>query len=57
MRVSAETVYFKKEATWLLSVWLDSKPNFGFHIIKKIKKAKMAIKGLSKTNGLCSGLV
>ena len=60
VRVGGETVCFKKEATRWLGVWLDSNLNFAFHVNERIKKAKAAeaqIKGLSKTFGLCPGLV
>ena len=51
---------FKKDATRWLAVWLDSHLNFAFHFNERMKKAKTAearIKGLSKTYGLCPGLV
>ncbi len=60
MRIGGETVCFKKEATRWLGIWLDSKLNFIFHVNERLKKAKAAeaqIKGLSKTYGLCPGLV
>lgn len=60
LRISGETIYFKKEATRWLGVWLDSNPNFVFHVNERMKKAKAAegqIKGLSKTYGLCPRLV
>ncbi len=43
-----------------MEIWLDSKLNFTFHVIKRLKKAKAAeaqIKGLNKTYDLCPGLV
>lgn len=60
LRVGGETVLFKKDATRWFGVWLDSHLNFAFHFNERMKKAKAAearIKGLSKTYGLCPGLV
>lgn len=60
LRVSGETLLFEKDATRWLGVWLDSRLNFAFHFNERMKKAKAAearIKGLSKTYGLCPGLV
>ena len=60
LRVGGETVLFKKDATQWLGIWLDSHLNFAFHFNERMKKAKAAearIKGLSKTYGLCPGLV
>ena len=60
VRIARKTIYFKKEATQWLRIWLDSKPNLTFHVNKRLKKAKIAeaqIKGLNKTCGLCPGLV
>lgn len=59
VRIGGKTIYFKKENTRWLGVWLDNNLNFAFHVNEKIKKAKTAkaqIKGPSKTDGLCPGL-
>lgn len=60
LRVAGETVLFKKNATQWLGVWPNSHLNFAFHFNERMKKAKAAearIKELSKTYGLCPGLV
>lgn len=60
LRVDIKTILFKKEPTQWLRVWLDSRLNFSFHINERMKKAKTTkaqIKVLSKTYGLCLGLV
>lgn len=60
MKVGEQTVLFNKKATQCLGVWLDSRLNFAFHFNERMKQAKAAefrIKGLSKTYGLCPGLV
>ena len=60
LRIGREIVHFKKEATRWLGVWLNSQLNFPFHVNERMKKAKaveVQIKGLSKSYGLCPGLV
>ena len=60
LKVGGQTVLFNKEATRWLGIWLDTHLNFAFHVNERMKKAKAAefnIKGLSKTYGLCPGLV
>ena len=60
LRISEETVLFKRDAVRWFGVWLDSHLNFAFHVNERMKKAKAAeaqIKGLSKTYRLCPGLV
>lgn len=60
LKFDGETVFFKKKAIQWLGVWLDSYLDFAAHInerIKKAKAAKLRIKGLSKTYGLCPALV
>lgn len=60
LRIGRKIIYFKKEATQWLGVWLDSQLKFAFHINKKMKKAKVAeaqIKKLSKTYRFCLRLI
>ena len=60
LRFGIETVFFNKEATRLLGVWLDSHLYFAAHVnerIKKVRAAELRIKGLSKTYRLCPVLV
>ena len=60
LRFGGETVFFNKEATRWLGVWLDSHLNFAAHVNERMKKARAAelrIKGLSKTYRLCPVLV
>lgn len=60
LKIGGKVVFFNEEATRWLGVWLDSQLNFSLHINKRMKKAKAAefmIKQLSKTQGLCPGLV
>ena len=60
MKINGEIVYFHKETTQWLGVWLNSYLNFASHVNERMKKAKaieFRIKQLSKTHGLCPGLV
>lgn len=55
VKINRKTVYFKKKATQLLGVWLNSKLNFTFYVnktLKKVKTAEIQIISLSKIYGL-----
>ena len=56
LRFGGKTVFFNKEATRWLGVWLDSHLNFNERM-KNARAAELRIKGLSKTYGLCLALV
>ena len=60
LRFGGETVFFDKNATRWLEVWLDSHLNFTAHVNGRMKKARAAelkIKGLSKIYELRPALV